>query len=165
MMKEIDVKHACSFTGHRPERLNQYSEEEVVNWLDQQIDAAIENGYTDFISGMQRGVDIWAAEIVLKKKNEHENIRLFAACAFPGMERQWESSWIERYNDIFKLADDHVFVRNNPGRAAFYARNEWMVDHSSRVIAVYTGAPGGTLKTIKYAESNGRDVIQICKKD
>lgn len=68
MMKEIDVKHACSFTGHRPERLNQYSEEEVVNWLDQQIDAAIENGYTDFISSMQRGVDIWAAEIVLKKK-------------------------------------------------------------------------------------------------
>lgn len=79
------------------------------------------------------------------------------------MEGQWEHDWIKRYNEIFKLADDQVFVRNKPGRAAFFARNEWMVDHSSRVIAVYTEAPGGTLETIEYAESNGRDVIQICK--
>lgn len=163
-MKGIDVKHACSFTGHRPERLDKYTEEEVINWLDEQIGAAIKYGYTDFISGMQRGVDIWAAEIILEKRKVYENIRLIAACAFPGMERQWEGNWIERYNRIYKLADDHVFVRNKPGRAAFYARNEWMVDHSSRLIAVYTGAPGGTLETIKYAEANGRDVIQISER-
>ena len=31
-------------------------------------------------------------------------------------------------------------------------RNEWMVDHSARVIAIYNRTAGGTKKTIDYAE-------------
>ncbi len=37
----------------------------------------------------------------------------------------------------------------------------WMVDHSSKVIGVYTGAPGGTKETIEYAKKNGREVVVI----
>ena len=36
--------------------------------------------------------------------------------------------------------------------AAFQQRNEWMVDHSSRLIAIYNGSPGGTRNTIEYAK-------------
>jgi len=33
---EIDIKHACSFTGHRPERL-EISQEKAISWLEEQI--------------------------------------------------------------------------------------------------------------------------------
>lgn len=72
-MNDIDIKHACSFTGHRPERLNGLSEESVMAWLTERIKAAIADGYTDFITGMQRGVDHWAAEIILEIRKENDS--------------------------------------------------------------------------------------------
>lgn len=32
-MNEVDIKHTCSFTGHRPERL-EMSENRVLTWLE-----------------------------------------------------------------------------------------------------------------------------------
>ena len=137
---EIDIKHACSFTGHRPERL-EMSEDKVIAWLEEQIRKAVEDGYTDFISGMQRGVDIWAAEIVIKLKKEGKKVHLISACAWNGMEKDWEPEWKKRYTKILM--------------------NHWMVDNSSRLIGVYTGAPGGTKETVWYAKNKGLEVITI----
>ena len=159
---EIDIKHACSFTGHRPEKLDMRPNR-VISWLEQEIGNAVDAGYTDFISGMQRGVDIWAAEIVLKLKAEEKPVKLIAACAWNGMEDRWEQNWQERYKAILKEADKIVYVSKYPGRAAFFGRNHWMVDHSSRLIGVYTGAPGGTKETVWYAKNNGLDVVTIKK--
>ena len=158
----IDKKyeHSCSFTGHRPERLEMPTEK-VIKWLNEQIDKAIADGYTEFVSGMQRGVDIWAAEAVLKRKHDGADVRLVAACAFRGMENRWEKDWQERYNKILSEADEIHYIGAYPGRVAFFMRDEWMVDHSARLIGVFTGAPGGTEKTIKYARKNGREVIVI----
>ncbi len=157
---EIDIKHACSFTGHRPERL-EISESIVISWLEEQIRKAIADGYTEFISGMQRGVDIWAAEIVMKIKGEGASVRLFCACPWNGVEDRWKQSWSIRYQNIIKGADGVFYICKRPGRAAFFARNHWMVDHSSRLIGVYTGAPGGTKETIWYGKKQGLEVITI----
>ena len=54
---EIDIKHSCSFTGHRPERL-EMGEDKVIAWLEEQIRKAVDDGYTDFITGMQRIKDL-----------------------------------------------------------------------------------------------------------
>ena len=159
---EIDIKRACSFTVHRPERL-EMRPNRVISWLEQEIRNAVDAGYTDFISGMQRGVDIWAAEIVLKLKAEGKPVKLIAACAWNGMEDRWEQNWQERYKAILIDADKTVYVSRYPGRAAFFERNHWMVDHSSRLIGVYTGAPGGTKETVWYAKNNGLDVVTIRK--
>lgn len=45
--------------------------------------------------------------------------------------------------------------------ASFQKRDEWMVDHASRVIAVYDGVPGGTKNTIEYAKKNGIEVEYV----
>lgn len=71
-MSKIDIKHACTFTGHRPEKMNA-SEADVKTWLEKEIKNAIDAGYTDFITGMQRGVDLWAAEILLRLKKKDRN--------------------------------------------------------------------------------------------
>lgn len=155
-----NLNQTCTFTGHRPERL-ELPEHQVIQWLDKQIRQAINDGYTEFITGMQRGVDIWAAEAVLKLRNEGKPIRLIAAVAFRGMENRWENSWRERYRSIISASDEVHYICDKPGKKAFFARNHWMVDHASRLIAVYTGAPGGTKGTIEYARKLKREVVQI----
>ena len=161
-MAKIDMEHAVSFTGHRPERLDM-PENKVQEWLETQIRKAINDGYTDFISGMQRGVDLWAAEIVLKIREEMKDkeIRLFSAVAFRGMEDRWEKDWHKRYHAVLKAANGVTYVSDRPGRVAFFRRNEWMVDNSKRLIAVYTGAPGGTKETILYAKRHGKEIVSI----
>ncbi len=71
-------------------------------------------------------------------------MRLICASAWNGMEKRWDQDWIDRYNTILYNADSIVYVSKTPSRVAFFMRNHWMVDHSSRSIAVYTEAPGGT---------------------
>ena len=160
MMNKNDYSKACCFTGHRPERLD-LPEDKVIRWLEEQIDKAIADGYTDFISGTQRGVDIWAAEIVLKKKAEGKNIRLICAAPWDGVESRWEFSWKKRYKYIMTNADEIYYISKTPGRKAFFERNYWMVDHSSMLIAAFTGAPGGTKETMDYAEKKGLKVRAI----
>ena len=159
-MQTIDRGHTCVFTGHRPERLD-LPEEQVIQWLSVQINQAVEDGYNQFITGMQRGVDIWAAEEVLKLKEQGAVVRLIAASAFEGMEDRWSYDWRARYERILEEADEVIFVSRNPGRRAFFQRNHWMVDHSARLIGVYTGAPGGTKETIEYARKRGLEVVLI----
>jgi len=40
---EIDIKHACSFTEHKPERL-EMDEDKVITWLEEQIRNAVDDG-------------------------------------------------------------------------------------------------------------------------
>ena len=40
-------------------------------------------------------------------------------------------------------------------RGCFQIRNEWMVDHSAKVIAVFNGEKSGTGNTVKYAARKG----------
>lgn len=61
----------CCFTGHRSEKLN-VSEREVKKLLRQAINEAIEDGFLTYITGMSRGIDMWAAEIVLSIKKHNK---------------------------------------------------------------------------------------------
>lgn len=145
--------HRCCFTGHRPEKLSK-SEDEIKAALEEAIRAAITDGYTTFISGMARGVDIWAAEIVLNLRDAGTPIKLICASPYEGFDTKWKAEWQERYNTVMKEADLVRFICKGYSRSCFQTRNEWMVDHSSRVIAVYNGEPGGTRNTIEYARQN-----------
>ena len=65
----------CCFTGHRPEKLN-ITEQEATELLHAAIVDAYDSGYRTFMSGMARGVDIWAAELVLQEREAHPDIHL-----------------------------------------------------------------------------------------
>ena len=153
-------KHRCCFTGHRPEKL-QTPESVVMAALEKEIRQAIADGFSVFISGMARGVDIWAAEIVLRLRDAGEAIRLICACPYLGFERVWEQSWQDRYNAILLTADLVRYICPGYSRSCFQRRNEWMVDHAARVIAVWNGQPSGTKNTIDYARRIGVPLINI----
>lgn len=101
---------------------------------------------------MARGVDIWAGEIVLDLRDGGLPIHLIAASPYRGFEKRWPRGWQERYAAILNQADLVRFICSGYSRESFQRRNEGMVDHSTRVIAVYNGQPGGTRNTIQYAQ-------------
>lgn len=153
-------KHRCCFTGHRPEKL-EATEGEIKTALTREIRAAISDGYSVFISGMARGVDLWAAEIVLDLRDRGEAVQLICAVPFPGFELQWERDWKEKYQSILERTDLTRTVCPRYSKNCFQLRNQWMVDHSARVIAVYNGARGGTRNTLEYAAALGVAVVRI----
>lgn len=144
-------KYRCCFTGHRPQKIKR-PEWLVKLALEKEIKLAIKDGFTVFISGMAQGVDIWAAEIVLRLRSQGQPIRLICASPFEGFEKRWDSEWQSRYNEILAAADYVTFVSQKYSPACFQIRNEWMVRHASRVIAVFSGEPSGTKNTIDFAE-------------
>lgn len=156
-------QHRCCFTGHRPNKLD-YSESEIKLLLETAIDNAISDGYVTFITGMAEGVDIWAAEIVLKKKKENKDLHLICAVPHPGFEKRRSRYETERYENIIKNADYVTTISDNYYRACYQKRNVWMVDRSSRVISVYNGKSGGTQNTINYAMERGIEIIKLIVK-
>lgn len=154
MPSESEMRlHCACFTGHRPEKLTQ-PESEIIAGLEQEIKKAYTDGINVFITGMARGVDIWAAEIVLKLRKEHKDIKLICASPYEGFEKKWSADWQKRYNAIWKSADLQRFICPGFSMGCFQIRNEWMVNHSTRVIAVFNGERGGTMNTVRYAQKN-----------
>ena len=151
--------HRCCFTGHRPEKLSQ-PDRVIIAALEREIRAAADDGFVTFISGMARGVDIWAAEIVLKLRAEGQPVHLVCAVPFEGFADSWEDDWKQRYGSILRKADAIEYICRNYSNRAFQMRNKWMVDNCARVIAVYNGEKGGTKNTIDYAKRCGVEIIQ-----
>ena len=74
-MEQEKRKHRVCFTGHRPEKIN-CSEKKIKAWLEIEIRKSVSNGQNVFISGMARGTDIWAAEVVLKVREKNAKCKI-----------------------------------------------------------------------------------------
>ena len=160
-MNEQELRsHRCCFTGHRPEKLKR-SENEIKKDLEEAILKAIHDGYTTFITGMARGVDIRAGQIVLGQRQNNPELKLIAALPYPGCDSRWSASWRKQYAEVLEGADLIKAISPAYSMASFQKRDEWMVDQSSRVIAVYDGVPGGTKNTIEYAKKCSVEIKHV----
>jgi len=153
----------CCFTGHRPDKMKQ-GESDIKPPLEKAIDKAIDDGYLLFITGMAMGTDIWAAEIVLNKKKANPDIQLICALPHPNFESRRSFAERIRYNNILQKANAVKLINENYFIGCYQVRNEWMVDHSNLVIAVYNGQKSGTKNTIDYAETKNICVINVLQK-
>lgn len=142
--------HRACFTGHRPEKLTR-NEKSIKIDLEKEMRQAVADGLNVFITGMARGVDIWAAQIVLQLRGEGHGVRLICACPYDGFESGWSQEWQWQYKEILSAADFVKYICEGYSRSCFQIRNEWMVNHSARVIAVFNGEKSGTKNTIDYA--------------
>lgn len=160
-MTEVEKrKHRVCFTGHRPEKLTRH-EKSITKDLEKEICQAVADGLNVFITGMARGVDIWAAQIVLMLRDEGYDVKLMCVCPYEGFELRWSQEWQKAYREILAAADFVKYVCEGYNRTCFQARNEWMVNHSARVIAVFNGEKSGTKNTIDYAMKVGVPVVCI----
>ena len=164
-MKTIKI---CCFTGHRPQKLpfgfNESDERCVL--LKQKIREKVEyliikQEVTHFIVGMALGVDIYSAEIVLALKEKYHQISV--ECAIPCKNQcvKWSKALRDRYFDIVSKCDKETLLQTHYSNDCMQKRNEYMVDNSDYIIAVWDGKPSGTGKTVRYAESKGKTIITI----
>lgn len=161
MTEQEKRTHRCCFTGHRPEKLL-VPEENIKAALKKEIRQAIADGMNVFITGMAPGVDIWAAEIIIElREQEQLPLKLIAASPHPGFENRWSVAWQKRYAAVMASADYIKEVSPKYSRNCYQIRNEWMVDHSARVIAVWNGQPSGTKNTVVYANRQGVSVVNV----
>ena len=144
----------CTHKLHQPESV-------VIAALEAKIREAIADGFVTFISGMAWGVDIWAAEIVLRLKAEGHPIHLIAAVPYEGFEKSWDDDWKQRYHAVLSAADFVKYICDHYHRGCFQVRNEWMVDRSALLIAAYTGEKGGTKNTVDYAARKGVQTVFV----
>lgn len=160
-MRETELRqHRCCFTGHRPEKLT-IPERQLAKLLETEIRRAIGSGHTTFISGMAKGTDIIAAEIVLRLRAQDPRLKLICALPHPGFGQHWLGGWTERLQQVLAWADLKRTICPAFSCASYQARNEWMVRHSNLVIAVFNGEPGGTKNTLDYAKKNGVSCVII----
>lgn len=164
-MSESELrKRRCCFTGHRPDKMT-LGEKEIKPMLEKAIDKAIENGYITFITGMAMGTDIWAAEIVLDRKKHNDKLHLICALPHPGFEARRSLTEKMKFNKIIKKADIVREINDHYFRACYQVRNEWMVDRSNLVIAVFNGQKSGTKNTVDYALRKGVKVNNILQNE
>ena len=153
-MENEKIKHRCCFTGHRPDKI-ELGEKEIKPLLEKAIDEAISKGFVTFITGMAMGTDIWAAEIVLERRKKNNDLHLICALPHPGFEGR--RSFVEkmRFSKIIKNADLVKEINDHYFTGCYQVRNEWMVDRSNLVIAVFNGQKSGTKNTVDYAKKQG----------
>ncbi len=160
-------KYVCCFTGHRPQKLPWYFNENDERYyitrekVKEAIIEAIKQGYNYFISGMALGYDIMCAEIILELKKLYPHIKLECAIPCPNQDIKWNAPAKARYHKVLSQADKKIVVSDHYDDDCMQRRNEYMINNSSLVIALYNGKGGGTAKTLKYAEDHNCKIVVI----
>lgn len=148
-----------SFTGHRPDKLGGYK---LPNSTYIKVCQALDKTLREIkpekaISGMALGIDQWAANICINL-----NIPFIAAIPFLGQEGKWPKESQKIFHTLLKKASEQIIVCDGAySPEKMQIRNQWMVDHSDLVIAVWDGSKGGTGNCVEYAKSVKKDILRI----
>ncbi len=155
-------------TGHRPDKLYGYdlNNEKWLKLKEYLKDILRQYSPDEAISGMALGCDTIFALAVLELKEEGFPIDLRCAVPFKGQERIWSTPDKRKYNDILSKADFvDILTEESYKPYLLQKRNEYMVDNSDLVIAVWDGSSGGTKNCIDYAKKKGKDILYINPND
>lgn len=148
----MEIK-TCCVTGHRniPADKIDYVKQE----LRREVLAAVQDGYTRFISGFAEGVDLMFAAIVAELKQENDSLWLEAAIPY----RKRVSSPDPVFNELLGQCKSIGVYSEEYSPSCFMRRNRIMVSESQRVIGVYDGREhGGTAGTLRFAGSQEKEV-------
>lgn len=156
-------KTVC-FSGHRPEKLPRTPTQIKIlkSRLFLEIQEAVNAGYTDFIVGCARGVDMWAALIVMELRNTYSDLRLHCAVPFKGHAEGWPGADVYNLSAVLSSADSVTYVSAEHHAQCYAKRNRYMIDHSSLLIAVVSNMRSGTGSTVRYAEKCGIQIKKVC---
>lgn len=152
-------------TGHRPPRLGcGYN---IPNPTYDKIYKAIMDKFHELnpekiITGMAQGTDQIAAWVAMEL-----NVPYIAALPCDDMDRIWPEESKRKFKLLLNSAEEVINV--NPGPYAgwkMHKRDEYVVDNSDLMLAVYDGKPvGGTFITVDYANKSNKKVVIINPKE
>lgn len=166
----FDLSITACFTGHRPSGFGMPHKSvhairtDVTYLLRSAIAYLYDHGYRNFISGGALGVDQWAAYEVLDLKKQDASVNLTIARPFPSQDIKWPYQTREEFAALCNRADLIIDVSPDPYAGwKMHARNAFMVDNSSVVVAVKVPEviTGGTASCCAYAERKGKTMLYI----
>ena len=160
----------CCFTGHRPDALPAFGDEQseemqsLVYLLNRAVEAAIEDGVTEFYVGGAQGFDTLAAECVLRQRAVHPALSLHLALPGQNQTSGWRSADKARYARILEQANEVWYASELCSPESMRRRNRFLVDQTGRCIAYLRRMRGGTLYTVNYALDSGIPVDNLAER-
>ena len=148
--------YRVTFIGHRTiydMRHIQHSIEEIVLNLLRRYD------FVEFNIGRNGDFDIFVASAIkhTQKKFGTQNSSLNLVLPYQSKD---ECFFKEFYDDIHYPLDNKTHYKS-----AISKRNEWLIDNSDLLICyVEENKSGGSLKTLKYAQTKGIKIINLANK-
>ena len=154
--------YAVCFSGHRPEKLPKGNVLRIIlSLLYSEIGDAIADGADTFYTGMAQGVDLWAAEMVLSFRQKYPSLRLIGASPYPQFGAGLTGEALYRYQTVLHAADEVIQVSPHYYKGVFRQRNQYMVSHSRRLIAIVMDMQSGTGQTLRMAKRAGLELRVI----
>lgn len=152
----LDV-YTVSFFGHR--QIDRFFDaEEKVNDIVENL--ILEKKYVEFLIGRDGDFDqIVSSAVRLAKRNiRDDNSELIWVMAYPKAEYANNEDSFDAYYDQVEICEESA--RSHP-KAAIQIRNQRMVERSDVVICYVDHSSGGAYQTMKYAQKNGKKVINL----
>lgn len=148
-------------TGHRPDKLKGgFKNFDFTNLVDFAESILIEIEPKIIISGMALGWDM-----ALAKASINLHIPVIAAIPFDGQCSNWYQKDKLIYEEILKNCKNQVIVSSGGCTSRkFQIRNQYMVDNSDEVLALWDGSSGGTGNCIRYANSQHKSITNLWDK-
>lgn len=152
-------------TGLRPSKLNWGYDMDSPYWMALRrylMHYFIEHNVTEVITGMALGVDTAAALAVLDLKDQGYDIRLHCAIPCRNQESRWLPESQRLYKSILDRADLVILVTDAPYSPwLMQTRNQYIVNISDQMLAIWDGSRGGTANCIDYAQKMRKPITVV----
>ena len=157
----VDKNRTACFTGHR---IIPYSETKKIELLlNAVIDELYKEGVIYFGAGGSYGFDMLAEMAVLRAKKRHKDIKLILVLPCKDQDKFWTENSKRKYAEIIKQADKVVYTSETYYNGCMLKRNRHLVNFSGYCVAYLTTDTGGTAYTVRYAQQNALEVINIAE--
>jgi len=152
----------CCFTGHReipPEK-----RAEIVDKLEYIIINLYQKGVRFYGAGGALGFDTLAAQTVIRLRKSCPGMKLILVLPCLTQTKRWRPEDVAEYERIKAQADKTVYTSQQYTPDCMHKRNRHLVDNSGVCVCYMTEDIGGTAYTVRYAEKQGLQIINIARK-
>ncbi len=156
---DMIVDRTCCFSGHRS--MESADVERVKRRLEEEIEAAIDDGIDTFANGGALGFDTLAALAVLEAREKHPEIKLVLVLPCVDQAKNWPEKNKRIYENIKKRADEVIYTSDTYFPGCMHVRDRKLAETGVRCICYLKEQKSGTGYTGSHAEENGCKIINL----
>ena len=140
--------------GPQPEDIKA-EEKDIRKWITRKIMHSCNDSYSVFLVDMERGIGLWAAEEILRFREEwHEDVTLVCIVPYRYIERDWSEEEQRKFRELLSQADQVRYLSSGKKKTSLPDCGRWMADHSKRAVPFRDGKHIPTEEMICYAKKN-----------
>lgn len=163
----MNVIKTCCILSHKPNELPYSSDETcpqyklLKNAIKNKATELIEqHGYAHFICGLNLGIDMSAAEIILELQANHPGITLECALACGTQQQEWNNVQQSRYYHILEQSSKVTLLQFMYTEDCLQKQRNYLVSNSDCIMVILDSFSGETADVI-FAMGRQKDIICI----